>query len=166
MPPHGDPRSWQMICISVTPTSRQLARVDLLNASRRCDLIELCLDHLAKEPDIGEMIEGFADRVIISCRRPEDGGSWKGSEQERVQLLRQAIVAGPAWVELELDVAASVPRFGKTKRVVSHTSLDRPLGNVDEVFYQAETARADVLKFTWPTPTLDDAWPLLAAVTK
>lgn len=155
-----------MICVSVTPTSRKLAKADLLNASRHCDLIELCLDHLMKEPDIGDMIAGIPKPILISCRRPDDGGKWDGSESERQQLLRQAIIAGPAYIELEMDIAPSIPRFGQTKRVISHTSLHRPLGNVDEIIYAAETAHADVVKFTWPTPTLDDSWPLLAAVTK
>ncbi|MBW3540997.1 MAG: type I 3-dehydroquinate dehydratase, partial [Planctomycetes bacterium] len=154
-----------MICISVTPTSRKLAKVDILNASRRCDLVEVCLDHLVKEPNVGDMISGFDKPILVSCRRPQDGGHWKGSEEQRLQLLRQAIVAGPEYVELDFDIAGGIPRFGKTKRVISFTSY-KPLGNVDDVFKQAAGLKADVVKFTWPTPTLDAAWPLLAAVTK
>jgi 3-dehydroquinate dehydratase / shikimate dehydrogenase len=155
-----------MLCISITPTSRKFAKVDLLNASKRCDLIELCLDHLVKEPDVGDLLSAVGKPVLVSCRRAADGGHWQGSEEDRLQLLRQAIVAGPAYVELELDIAPSIPRFGETKRVVSYTRLDKPLGNVDAVFDAAWKAKADVVKFTWPTPTLDAAWPLLAAVTK
>lgn len=155
-----------MICISVTPESRKLAKADLLNASRHCDLIELCLDKLIKEPDIGEMISGIDKPILISCRRQEDGGKFKGTEEERQALLRQAIIAGPAYIELELDIAKKIPRFGETQRVISYTSLDEPLGNVESIINQARQADADVVKFTWPTPTLDAAWPLLAAVTK
>ena len=155
-----------MICISVTPTSRQLAKVDLLNASRHGDLIEVCLDHLAKEPDIGDMIGGIGKPILISCRRPEDGGEWKGTEDQRMQLLRQAIIAGPEYIELDLDIANKIPRFGDVKRVVSYTCMDHALGNVDSVFERAKEAKADIVKFTWPTPNLGAAWPLLAAVTK
>jgi len=81
-------------------------------------------------------------------------------------LLRQAVVAGPAYVELDLEIAKKIPRFGETKRVIAHTSLDEPLGNIDAIFEEASKANADVVKFTWPTPTLEAAWPLLAAVTK
>jgi len=155
-----------MICISVTPTSRKLAKVDLLNASRHCDLIELCLDHLAKEPDVGEMISGIDKPILVSCRRVEDGGHWKGTDEDRFQWLRNAIVAGPAYVELDLETAKRIPRFGDTKRVVSYTSLDRPLNNVDSIFEEAAGVKADVVKFTWPTTTLEAAWPLLVAVSK
>ena len=155
-----------MICITVTPTSRTLAPVDLLNASRNCDLIELCLDHFINEPNVGELLRFVDKPILVSCRSERDGGKWKGTEQERVQLLREAIVAGPAYVELDLDIAAGIPRFGKTKRVISWTSLNRPLLKFDDAYQQCRDAKADVVKFTWLTEDLDAAWPLLAAVTQ
>lgn len=108
-----------MICITVTPESRTLAPADLLNASRHCDLIELCLDHFINEPNIGELVKMVDKPIMISCRSEKDGGNWKGTEQQRIQLLREAIVAGPAYIELDLEIANSIPRFGKTQRVVS-----------------------------------------------
>jgi 3-dehydroquinate dehydratase/shikimate dehydrogenase len=155
-----------MICIAVTPTSRTLAKVDLLNAARFGDVVELCLDHLEKEPDVKEMITDIPKPIIISCRRKEDGGQWAGTEQERMMLLRQAIVAGPAYVELDIEMARKVPRFGSVQRVISFTRMDRPEHDVDSLFDEAANLNADVVKFTWPTPNLDAAWPLLAAVSQ
>ncbi|WP_437226766.1 type I 3-dehydroquinate dehydratase [Planctomicrobium sp. SH661] len=155
-----------MICVTVTPNSRTLAKADLLNAARQGDIVELCLDHFHKEPDVKDLISAIDKPMIISCRRPQDGGKWQGTEEERMMLLRQAIVAGPAYVELDLDIANSIPRFGKTQRVISFTRLDRPETDVDAIFDEATNAKADIVKFTWPTPTLDAAWPLLAAVSQ
>ena len=81
-------------------------------------------------------------------------------------MLRQAIAAGPAYIELDLDIAPRIPRFGETQRIISFTRLDRPEDDVDSVFSEAATHHADVVKFTWPTPTMDDAWPLLRAVSR
>jgi 3-dehydroquinate dehydratase/shikimate dehydrogenase len=155
-----------MICITVTPESRTLAPVDLYNASSRCDLIELCLDHFINEPNVGELLRVVQKPIMVSCRSEKDGGAWKGTEQERIQLLREAIVSGPAYVELDLEAATSIPRFGKTQRVVSFTSLNRPLNRIDDIFEQCRQAKADVVKFTWLTEDMDAAWPLLAAVTQ
>lgn len=155
-----------MICISVSPQSRKLAKVDILNAARQCDLVELGLDHLIKEPVVGDLLEGVTKPVIVSCRRPQDGGHWQGTEEERLTLLRQAIVAGPEWIELEMDIADKIPRFGKTKRLISFTQHDKPLSNLEPAFERAAKLQADAVKFTGPTPTLDAAWPMLAAVTK
>jgi 3-dehydroquinate dehydratase/shikimate dehydrogenase len=155
-----------MICITVTPTSRTLAKVDILNAAGQGDIIELCLDHLEKEPDVKDLLSATSKPVIISCRRPQDGGKWKGTEDERLMLLRQAIVAGPAYVELDLDIAPKIPRFGTVQRVISFTRLDRPEHDIDSIFDEAAAQKADIVKFTWPTRTLDDAWPLLVAVSQ
>lgn len=155
-----------MICISVSPTSRKLAKVDILNASRQCDLVELCLDQFIKEPDVAEMMDGFDKPFIVSCRRPEEGGNYQGNEDDRLRLLRMAIVAGPAYVELDFSIAKKIPRFGSTKRVVCYTNLERPLGKFDELFKKAKEVDADILKVTCPTPTLDAAWPMLIAISK
>lgn len=155
-----------MICISVTPESRSLAKVDLLNASRHADLIELCLDRLLKAPDVGEMTADLDKPVIVSCRREADGGHFKDSEETRIALLKQAIISGPEYVELDLQAAKAIPRFGDTKRVISITSLNQPIDHIDQMFEEAWKAKPDVVKFTWLTQTFDDAYPLLKAVVE
>lgn len=69
-------------------------------------------------------------------------------------------------MELDLDIAPKVPRFGKTQRIISFVRRDRPEHDIDAIFGEAARHQADVVNFTWPTPTLDDAWPLLVAVTQ
>ncbi len=156
-----------MICISVTPQSRRLAKVDLLNAGRYCDIIELCIDHMIKEPDFVDLLDGIPRPVIISCRRKEDGGKFEGTEEERMMLLRQAIVSAPAYIEIEADLADKIPRFGKTRRIISYNSLNKPPGKVEELYAEAvNQLKADVVKVTWRTDTLDTAWSMLAAVSK
>jgi 3-dehydroquinate dehydratase/shikimate dehydrogenase len=155
-----------MLCIAVAPESRRLGKVDLFNAAPQCDLIEFRLDRLGKEPDLKEMMEGIDKPILFSCRRKADGGAWDGTEEERLVQLRTAIITGPAYVELELDVANQVPRFGNTKRVVSYTNLKSPLTNLEPIIEKAIAAKADVVKFVGPTPTLDAAWPLLATISK
>jgi 3-dehydroquinate dehydratase/shikimate dehydrogenase len=155
-----------MICISVTPESLLLAKADLLNASRHCDLIELCLDHLGEPPDPADLVSAVDKPIIVSCRRVQDGGQWRGSEEERLALLQQSVKARPAYVEIELDVADQIPVVEGTKRVISYTSLDEPIRDVEAVLAQARQTNADVVKFTWPTPTLHATWPLVSAVTR
>lgn len=154
-----------MLCIAVAPESRRLGKVDLYNAANQCDLIEFRLDRLGKEPDIKEMMDGISKPLLISCRRKADGGAWEGSEEDRLVQLRTAIVAGPAYIELELDIADKIPRFGNVKRVVSYTS-DKPLNNLEPIISQAQGAKADIIKLVGPTPTIDAAWPLLATISK
>ncbi|MBI3861887.1 MAG: type I 3-dehydroquinate dehydratase [Planctomycetia bacterium] len=155
-----------MLCIAVAPESRRLGKVDLFNAAPQCDLIEFRLDRLGKEPDLKEMMEGISKPILVSCRRKADGGNWDGTEDERLVQLRTAIITAPAYVELELDIADKIPRFGNTKRVVSYTSMTKPLANLEPIIEKAIAAKADVVKLVGPTPTLDAAWPLLATISK
>ena len=153
-----------MFCVTVTPASRTLAKVDLLNAARTGDMVELCLDHLIKEPDLGDLLSDVGKPVIVSCRRREEGGEWDGSEPDRIMLLKRAIVTGPHAIELDAEAAAEVPRFGDVQRVVSFTSLDRSLDDPESLLDEARGLNADVVKFSWPMRTLEDGWPLLKLV--
>lgn len=157
-----------MICISVTPASRTFAKVDLLNAARQCDLVELCLDRLIKEPDVGDLLEGIDKPILISCRTKRDGGQFEGTDEQRMTILRQAIIADPAYIELDFETAQAIPRFGNVKRVIAYTSMKKAFSkeDIEDIFTEAKQLDADVVKFTWPTPTLEAAWPLLSAVSK
>ena len=150
-----------MICVTITPRSRTLAKVDLLNAAARGDMVEICLDHLVKDPDFTDLLEGKSKPVLLSCRRPQEGGAFEGTDEERTQLLKRAIVAKPDYIELDLETARSIKRFGAVKRVVSFTRFDRPEPRPAQLIDEAKEADADIVKLVWPTPTLEDAWPLL-----
>jgi len=83
-------------------------------------LVELRLDYINGEVGIKRLLADRPCPVVIACRRESDGGKWTGSEEARRLLLRTAIAEGVEYIDLEDDIAASVPRFGKTKRIVSH----------------------------------------------
>ena len=151
-----------MLCVTVTPKSRTLAKVDILNAAARGDMVEVCLDHLVKDPDFNDLLAMRPKPILVSCRRPEEQGAFTGTEEERIQLLKRAIVAKPDYIELDAEAAGKVKRFGDVKRVVSFTRLDRPEPKPAELIEEAKALDADIVKFMWPTPTLEDAWPLLA----
>src|SRR6516165_1866537 len=114
-----------MICISIAQESRRFALADMVNAAKQCDLLEVRLDRFGKAPDVGELLANKPKPVIMSCRRPSDGGLWDGSEDERLAILRQCIVSKADYVEIELDVADQIRKFPPAKRVISYTNLRR-----------------------------------------
>ena len=81
-----------MICVSIANESRRLAMADMLTAAHQGDLVEVRLDRFDKAPDFKELLAARRKPVILTCRRGKDGGDWHGSEEERLALLRQAIV--------------------------------------------------------------------------
>ncbi len=61
-------------------------------------------------------------------------------------LLRQAIVAGFDWVDLEMDIAKSIPRFGKVKRIVSFHDMREMPENLEKIYAEMCALDADVIK--------------------
>lgn len=155
-----------MICIPVAPESRTLGRVDVLNASRVGDMVELALDRFIHQPDIGELIAGIDKPILISCRRKKDGGSFAGTEEARLALLHEALAFEPAYIELELDIAAKFPRRPGTQRVISVNRPFRALNDLDAVVQQAVAVGADVIKFVWPGILMDSIEPVVTALGK
>src|SRR5437868_8917186 len=134
-----------MICISINQASRRLALADMLNAARQGgDLLEVRLDRFGKAPDVGELIANKPRPVIFSCRRPEDGGHWDGSEAERLAILRQCIVSKADYVEIELDAADEIRPFPPSQRVIAYTNLRETPPDILDIYEEARTKRADI----------------------
>lgn len=155
-----------MICISIAQESRRLALADMLNASRQCDLLEVQLDRFDRAPDIKELLENKPKPVILSCRRSQDGGHWKGTETERLALLRQCIIDKADYVEIELDVADEIRRLPPAKRVITYTNLRETPANLAEIYSEAQRKGADVIKLVTLARTPEEAWPLVQILVK
>src|SRR6516165_2529821 len=155
-----------MICISIAQESRRLALADMLNAARRCDLLEVRLDRFGKAPDLGDILSVKPKPVIMSCRRPRDGGQWDGSEEERLALLRQCIVSRADYVEIELDAADQIRPFPPSQRVISYTNLSERPPDILDIYEEARNKRADVVKLTTMARTPEEAWPLVQILAR
>lgn len=69
----------------------------------------------------------FADTplpTIATCRRPRDGGKFRGPEIARLDMLRAAAGSGATFVDIESDVIDSAGSFGSAKIVASHHDFE------------------------------------------
>lgn len=75
---------------------------------RHVDLLELRADFLRQEElsRAAELPRKTDLPVILTVRRPGEGGKWKGEERDRVQLLGKIGSAGFAFLDLEEDLEA------------------------------------------------------------
>src|SRR6202795_2445845 len=109
------------ICVVIGRTRHKMMQVEIQEAAKRgAQMIELRLDFLAKAPDFKRLLANKPCPLVATVRRPADGGRWPGSEEDRQMLLRQAIVGGFDWVDLETDIAQVIRRFKNVKRIVSY----------------------------------------------
>jgi 3-dehydroquinate dehydratase/shikimate dehydrogenase len=109
-------------------------------------LVELRLDYIVRAVNLKRLIAEKPTPVIITCRREQDGGYWKHTEQERMMLIRSAIAEGVDYIDLEIDIASQVPRFGKTKRIISYHNFKETPQNLREIHDQCAALNADIIK--------------------
>jgi 3-dehydroquinate dehydratase/shikimate dehydrogenase len=155
-----------MICISINEESRRMALVDMINAASQCDLLEVRLDRFGRAPDMGELISHKPKPIIMSCRRPEDGGHWDGTEDERLAILRQCIISKADYVEIEMDIADQIRPFPPAQRVITYTNLHKTPSDIADIYAEMQKKKPDVIKLTTLARTPEEAWPLVQILAK
>jgi len=63
-----------------------------------------------------------------------------------MMMLREAIALGADYVDLEEDIAGKVPRYGKTKRIVSHHNFRNTPDDLDALHASMLEHDPDVVK--------------------
>jgi 3-dehydroquinate dehydratase/shikimate dehydrogenase len=136
-----------LICAVIGRTRHRMMQMEIHEAARRgAKMIEVRLDYLAKRPDFKRLLDKKPCPIIATIRRPDDGGRWKGSEDERLMLLRQAIVAGFDYIDLEIDTVDKIRRFGSVKRIVSYHNFQTTPPDLEERYRAMCALDADIVK--------------------
>lgn len=121
------------------------------------DLVELRIDCLRRDPDLKRILKDRPTPVVFTIRRGADGGLWRGNEAKRQQLLREAIALGVDYVDLEMDIAEKIRRFGKTKRIISYHNLKETPADVADIAEKCEEFDPDIVKIATMASTLAEA---------
>jgi 3-dehydroquinate dehydratase / shikimate dehydrogenase len=156
-----------MICVTIAAESRRLGMVDLVNAGRLgADLLEIRLDRYKELPDLRSLLAAKPKPVILSCRRKEEGGDWHGTEEERLALLRQCIVAGADYVEIEWEAADQIRPFPGSKRILSYTNVSETPHDLADTHAEMLAKSPDVVKLVTRPSSPEEAWPLVPILAK
>jgi 3-dehydroquinate dehydratase/shikimate dehydrogenase len=135
------------ICAIIGRTRHKMMHAEVQEAAKQgAKLIEVRLDFLAKAADFKRLLASRPCPLIATFRRPIDGGRWPGTEAERQTMLRQAIVAGFDYVDLETDIADSIRRFGKVKRIVSYHNLRETPDDLEATYARMCEQDPDIIK--------------------
>jgi 3-dehydroquinate dehydratase/shikimate dehydrogenase len=86
----------------------------LQQALRQTRTVELRLDWLSSEREIHALLQRLAKRnpratLIATCRRREVGGRFRGSIASQLLVLAEALQAGCAWYDLEIESISKCP---------------------------------------------------------
>ncbi len=150
-------------CAVIGRTRHKMMQAEIQEAAKQgAKLIELRLDFLAKAPDLKRLLDKRPCPMIATFRRQDDGGRWTAPEPQRLILIRQAIVGGFDYVDLESDVIDKVPRFGKVKRIVSYHNIQGVPDDLEEIHKAMCAADADIVKICVTAQQLSDNLRVLA----
>lgn len=136
-----------MLCVTIARSShKQTIAEHQRVASEGAQLAELRMDYIRRSVDLSRLLKDRPTPVVVTCRRPEDGGRWMRTEEERMMLLRSAIAMGVEYVDLEADTALKIPRYGKTKRIVSHHDFNGTPEDLESLHATLAKGDADIVK--------------------
>lgn len=154
------------LVVSVRPAPEEdLARAALA----RADMVELRIDgidplgaeRLERLRELGRKLE---KPLLLTCRSASEGGSFAGTEKERLSILERAIALRFDYVDIEVDaLAGPVDGAGETRLVLSHHDFDRLPENLEGIVDRALALRADVVKIAARVDSLEGALRLARA---
>ena len=136
-----------MICVSIGRTRHQMMIAEhqaLADAGAR--LVEYRIDWLKTPPNLSRLLASRPTPIVMTCRRREDHGRWSGTEEQRQTLLRSAIVAGVEFIDLEMDIATKIPRYGKTRRIISYHNFDETPDDLEKIYEEMLKLDGDIVK--------------------
>ncbi|MBQ1456088.1 MAG: shikimate dehydrogenase [Thermoguttaceae bacterium] len=156
-----------MICVTIGCGShKRMITEHIKLAEDGVRLAELRLDFLRKVPDLGRLLPNRPTAVVVTCRRRADGGMWQLDEQSRQRVLREAIAEGVEYVDLELDTARAIPRYGKTKRIISYHNFEETPADLDAVLNDLLGADPDIVKLVTTPQRIADVFRMARFLTQ
>jgi 3-dehydroquinate dehydratase / shikimate dehydrogenase len=150
-----------VLCVTVTAsTTAELRRKR--DEVTGADLVELRLDTVS-DPDVAGALAGRSLPAIITCRPTWEGGEFRGSEDERRSILRQAAARGAEYVDVEwrANFTDIIEETAGRRLVLSMHDFS---GVPADLAAQAAAMRAtgaEIVKLAVTTTRLSDCLPLL-----
>ncbi len=136
-----------MICVSIGRGRHQhMIDEHARLVEQGAEIVELRLDYIVRTVNLKRILKDRPGPVVITCRREADGGKWSGTEAERLMLLRSAIAEQVDYVDLEEDIADKIPRFGKTKRIISLHDFDKTPEDLPAIHARLKKLDPDIIK--------------------
>jgi len=162
------------ICGVVAASTARGALRQLEVALRRTRTVELRLDWLPNDAEISKFLGILGIRqlakgatFIATCRRRAARGRYAGTIGKQLLHLSNAIRAGCAWYDLEIESAAECPSelldalLGEGRHLASAHFFRSLPGNLNRVVRELSRHQPDAIKIASQSDTLAEARALL-----
>jgi len=169
-----------LLAVSITADTAQEMQEQAAKAAQAgADLVELRLDWLGdlSGSAVRFLLANKPRPAIATIRASWEGGRFRGSEEERLQLLKAAVRAGADYIDLEhaawrqaaeirQEIAeARNAHGGRTVRlIVSKHDFEATPEDLGRIFRELATTEADIVKVATHAGHICDALRMLEAV--
>jgi 3-dehydroquinate dehydratase/shikimate dehydrogenase len=174
------PWSVALIAVSIFVSDASEVEAALRRALRAAEvgaqIVEWRVDELAGSAEGQAAAAQLVDRsplpAILTCRGEREGGMFKGSEADRLELLQHVLTQPnrPRYVDLEFDAFAALPANERERLIAllrseasatrlilsSHDFADRPADLMRRVHRMSAEPACDVVKIAWRARSLRD----------
>jgi 3-dehydroquinate dehydratase type I len=114
------------VCIPIVERRTEAALAAIEKANAVADLIELRVDYLEK-PNLPLLLDGRRKPFVITHRRKEEGGRYRGDEGIRLKIFEEAVDQRVEYVDVEIRshrsflqaIMARQRMNGKRTRIIS-----------------------------------------------
>ena len=149
-----------MICIPIVGPSMEKALQDISAAEKIADIIELRLDLIANF-DLPVLMKATTLPCIVTNRTKLEGGQFKGSEEERVQILHRAIEARADYVDIETSTPRELLKSvlenkGQTKIILSYHNFSNTMEDLEPLYEIMSELPGDILKIVTYAQDISD----------
>ncbi len=147
----------QIVASVIASTTEEMVRA-MREATAGADLVEARVDSVS-EPDLARLKAAGDKPIILTCRSPQEGGLFRGSEGERLELLQRALDIGFDFVDVETSSATpELLGHRKTSRVIlSHHVFDQCPSDLATLVHRSVERGADMVKLAVKTSSLAEA---------
>ena len=161
----------KLCAVAAASDARSLSR-QLSAALRQTRSVELRLDWLSSDREIARFLRHLAAHrpralLIATCRRVQAGGRYRGTVAKQLLHLAEAIRAGCAWYDLEIETIRQCPAelldvlLGEGRRLASAHFFRGLPENLSQVAAELERSRPDAIKIAAQCDSLGEARKLL-----
>jgi len=149
-----------LICLTITENITRDAIRIMEKLPPEVDLVEVRAD-LLQDLDMEALLHAGTKPVVFTVRRPEEGGAFTGSEEERIGLLVRAKRSGAAYIDVEWltpqehrSRVLSSP--GDAKVILSFHDFDTTPMDLFALFRDMASHHVDIIKIATFARNLDD----------
>ena len=158
------------VCIPVVETTMGRALIAIKEVNRWADLIELRVDYL-RGVKLELLLENRQKPFIVTNRRKEEGGQYRGEEKKRLGVLREAVDLGADYVDVEFAAERSFlqrllrDRRGAKVILSFHDFRGTPsIKELQKLFGQMIRLEADVIKIVPFARSWEDNLSILSLI--